>query len=98
MATIKNISRTRKWGVRPLNISYVGEEWLVEIGEEYDLVQFSINEQKGSYYWYKSFNVPVDWEDEKVYAMISEYVKTITDKDVKDFNSFIETGEQWGWD
>lgn len=100
MATIKSISRSRNWGVRPTNnIILAGHIWLVEKGQPYDLVQFSINELDKSYFWNEHLCVPCDWEEDVVERVVKGYAEDeITEKDIKAYRQFLEDGEKWGWD
>lgn len=100
MATIKKIQRSRNWSKRPIgNIVLDGHIWLVEKGQDYDLVQFSINELDKPYFWRESICVPCDWEDEVVERVVKGYAEDeITEKDIKDYFEFLECGEKWGWD
>ena len=84
MATIKEIQRSRNWGVRPTSDVIVeGHIWLVEKGQPYDLVQFSINELNKPYWW----------------RVVRDYAEdVITEKDIKEYIWFLECGEKWGWD
>lgn len=100
MATLKEILREKKHGVRPNNNAvYCNHIWLVEKDEEYDLVQFSI-EELGEPYWWKDFLcVPCDLTDEQVETIVKEYVeKYIDEKEIKDFRWFLEMGNKYGWD
>ena len=100
MATIKSISRSKNWGVRPTNnIILAGHIWLVEKGQPYDLVQFSINELDKPYFWKEHLCVPCDWEEGVVERVIKRYAENeITEKDINNYRQFLEDGEKWGWD
>lgn len=100
MATIKSISRSRNRGIRPINnIIFAGYIWLVEKGQPYDLVQFSINELDKSYFWNEHFCVPCDWKEDVVERVVKRYAEDeITEKDIKAYRQFLEDGEKWGWD
>lgn len=100
MPTLEKIERIRNRGKRPTdNAVYCGSVWLVEKGEEFDLVQFTIKELKKSYYWREHLCVPCNWTDDEVEKAVREYVKNyISDKEIKDFTWFLEMGEKWGWD
>lgn len=100
MATIKSISRSKNWGVRPTNnIILDGHIWLVEKGQPYDLVQFSINELDKSYFWNEHLCVPCDWKEDVVERVVKRYAEDeITEKGIKAYRQFLEDGEKWGWD
>ena len=100
MATIKDIKRTKNRGIRPTNnVILAGHIWLVEKGQPYDLVQFSINELNKPYLWRECICVPCDWEDETIERVVRGYAEDeITEKDIKDYVWFLECGEKWGWD
>lgn len=100
MATIKEIEIKENWGIRPSkNVIVGGNIWLVDEGQEYTLVQFSINELKKSYFWNDCFCVPCDWSEEKIRDLVEKYAKEqITEEQIKDYNDFLESGEKWGWD
>ena len=99
MATIKEIKRIKNWGKRPSNAEIFGSVWLVEKEQEYDLVQFSINEMGKSYFWREQLCVPCDWEDDVVERVVKGYAEDeITEKDIKDYECFIRCGAEWGWD
>ena len=100
MATIKSISRSKNWGVRPTNNTILaGHIWLVEKGQPYDLVQFSINELDKPYFWKEHLCVPCDWEEDVIERVIKRYAENeITEKDINNHRQFLEFGEKWGWD
>lgn len=100
MATIKDIKIHRNFGIRPNNdLIVVGNVWLVEKGQPYHLVQFTINELNKPYMWGACLCVPCDWEDKEIERVVKDYAQDeITEKDIIDYKSFIEDGEKWGWD
>lgn len=100
MATIKDIERHEKWGKRPTdNTQLVGHIWLVEKGEDYDLVNFSINELEKYFYWNECLCVPCYWTDEQVRKVAERYAQEcISEKEIESFKWFLEMGEKWGWD
>ena len=99
MPTIKEIIISRNWGIRPNdNVIYSGKIWLVEKDEPYDLVQFRINELSKSYYWNESLCVKAGTSEEGINKLVQEYVEQISDKDIADYEKFLEEGERWGWD
>lgn len=100
MATIKSIETNRNWGVRPSdNVIDFGFVWKVKKGEQYDLVEFTINELGNKpYYWAESLCVPIGMTDKEIEKIVKDYVKTITDEDIKNYKEFLEDGERWGWD
>lgn len=101
MATIKDIKISRNWGKRPTgNCSIAYQAYAnVEQGEEYDLVQFSINELDKPYFWRSSIGVPCGTSEEDIKKIVEEYARDyITEQDIKDYRDFLESGEKWGWD
>lgn len=100
MATIKNIKVSRKWATRPTGNSIYPEMiWQVEKGQEYDLVQFSINELNKPYFWYESLCLPCGMSEEEIHEIVAQYVKErIDEQSIKDYKKFLEDGEKWGWD
>lgn len=98
MATLKKVSISRNWGVRPNdNGIYLGNNWMVEKGQPYDLVQFSINEING-YYWEEALCVPIGITEEDAKQLCEEAVSYITDKAIKDYKWFLDMGNKYGWD
>lgn len=97
MIKVKNITRNKNWGIRPTDNGIMfGFIWLVERGEQYDLVQFTINGVKG-YYWREKFCVPCEWTDEAVEKVVKQYVEDcISSEEVKLFAEFIKNIEEWG--
>lgn len=100
MATIKDIKISRERGIRPDNNAiYCGMAWGVEKGEKYDLVQFSINELNKSYFWNTSLCLPCGMSEEEIMQECIKFAKeNISEKDIRDYRSFLEDGERWGWD
>lgn len=100
MATIKDIKIHREWGIRPTgNCSIANMGWAdVEMGDRYDLVKILINELDKPYYWQISFGFKCGTSEEEIKESVEEYAKTITDKEIQDYRSFLEDGEKWGWD
>jgi hypothetical protein len=101
MATIKDYRISRDWGERPTGNCEISNEvyWNVEKGQQYDLVQFSINELDKEYYWITSVGVPVGTSEKVVKEIIEEYAKEYIDEEsIKSYRSFLEDGEKWGWD
>lgn len=99
MATLKKINIYRNWGIRPDgNVIIAGNIYYnVEKGEPYDLVQFSINEITG-YFWNESICVPLNTSDDDIKKIVEEYITTITDDDIKDYQRFLDDGNKYGWD
>lgn len=98
MATLNNFERIKNFATRPNdNCVYPGHVWLVEKGERYDLVQFTIKEVKG-YYWDESICVPTDFADEQVENIVNERVSLITDAQISEYLGFIEDLKQYGCD
>lgn len=98
MATLKEIKINRKWGVRPNNNTiYIGSQWGIEKDEPYDLVQFSINELNKPYFWNESLCLKCDLTEEQIKNEVEEYIGGITENDIKDYKSFLECGEKYGW-
>lgn len=99
MATVKKINITRNWNTRPNDnaIHFGGIYKNVEKGEPYDLVQFSINEISG-YYWHSCLCVPCGTSEDEVKGMVEEFVKSITDKQIREYKEFIDFGNKYGWD
>ena len=99
MATLKEINIYRNWGIRPDgNEIIAGNIYCdVEKGKPYDLVQFSINEING-YYWNETICVPLNTSDEDIKKIVEEYITTITDDDIKDYQRFLDDGNKYGWD
>lgn len=98
MATLKSIQISRSWGVRPTdNAIYIGCAWMVEPGELYDLVQFSINEING-YYWRTSICVPEGTSEDEINKIVKEYINTLSDEDIKEYKDFLDFGNKYGWD
>lgn len=100
MATIKDIKIYRNCGKRPTgNCEIVNMGWVdVEKGDEYDLVQISINELDKPYYWKIRFGFKCGTSEEEIRESLEEYAKEITDKEIQYYRSFLEDGERWGWD
>lgn len=99
MMTLDKISVSPNWGTRPTDYGVIlGNVWLVEKGQPYNLVQFSIKELGKPYYWNESLCVPTDWDNEKIEQVVQEYVKLITEENVQEYRKFLEDGEKWGWD
>lgn len=98
MTTLKNIQVSKSWGIRPTDSAiYIGCAWMVEPGEPYDLVQFSINEING-YYWRTSICVPEGTSDEDVEKIVKEYVSAISDEEIREYKKFLDWGNKYGWD
>lgn len=99
MATLKGINIHRNWGKRPEgNITIEGNIYYgVEKGKPYDLIQFSINEING-YYWNNTLCVPVGTEEDEINRIVNEYVATITEADIKEYQKFLDYGNKYGWD
>lgn len=102
MATIKDLRISRNWGKRPEsdNVIISGNVYVdVEKGQEYDMVQFSINELDKPYMWRKNLCVPCGTSKEQCREYAELFAKEfITDKDIQDYKRFLEDGEKWGWD
>lgn len=100
MATIKNIKVSRNWGKRPDNENiYIGDVWFIEKGEEYDLLQFTINELDMGFYWNDSLCVPCGKTEEELLEIAKDYAKNqITDESIKSYRRFLEFGQKYGWD
>lgn len=98
MATIKDIKIYRNWGKRlAYNTVYCGVVWRVEKGEPYDLVQFSINELGKPYFWNTSLCFPCGMSEEEIKKECVYYAQqSITEKDIKDYQYFLECVENWG--
>lgn len=96
---VTKIQITKNWGVRPTNenIIIAGSVWCVEKGEQYDLVQFGVDEISG-YMWRESLCVPCGTSEEEAMRLSQQYADTITDDDVKGYKEFIEFCEKYGWD
>lgn len=99
MATLKDIQIHRNWGKRPTgNVTIMGDVYYgVEEGDPYDLVQFSINEIKG-YYWNESLCVAVDTSEEEIRKIVLEYISNISNKDIQEYQKFLDWGNKYGWD
>lgn len=99
MATLKNIQIYRNWGKRPTgNVTIMGNIYYgVEKGDPYDLVQFSIEEIKG-YYWDKTLCVTVGTSEEEIRKLVLEYISNISDKDIQEYQKFLDWGNKYGWD
>lgn len=100
MATLKKIRTYKNWSTRPEsdNVIIAGNIYKgVEKGEPYDLVQFSINEIT-DYFWNESICVPLNTSDDDIKKIVEEYVATITDDDIKDYQRFLDYGNKYGWD
>lgn len=99
MATLKNIEITKNYAIRPTgNVNIAHCVWCVKGGEEYTLVKFSIEEIDG-YLWVDSLCVPCSWGKRKIIKLTKEYCeKYITQEDIREYKSFLEDGEKWGWD
>lgn len=100
MATIEDIKIYRNWEKRPTgNYEIANMGWVdVEKGDEFDLVQISINELNKPYYWKISFGFKCGTGEEEIREYVEEYAKEITDKEIQDYRRFLEDGERWGWD
>lgn len=99
MATLKKINIYRNWGIRPDGNTIIEGNiyYGVNKGEPYDLVQFSINEING-YYWNTSLCVHAGMSEEEINRIVAEYVKTITNADIKEYQKFLDFGKKYGWD
>lgn len=99
MATLKKINIYRNWGIRPDGNTIIEGNiyYGVDKGEPYDLVQFSINEING-YYWNDTLCVPVGTEEDEINRIVNEYVATITEADIKEYQRFLDYGNKYGWD
>lgn len=99
MATLKDINIHRNWGTRPNDNTIIAGNiyYGVKKGEDYDLVQVSINEISG-YYWATTICVPVNTNEEDIKKIAIEFVKTISDEDVKEYQKFLDYGNKYGWD
>ena len=99
MATLKNIQIYRNWGKRPTgNVIIIGDVYYgVEQGDLYDLVQFSIEEIKG-YYWNETLCVTVGTSEEDIRKLVLEYISNISDKDIQEYQKFLDWGNKYGWD
>ena len=60
---------------------------MVEPGESYDLVQFSIDEING-YYWKTFICVPEGTSEDEINKIVKEYINTISDEDIKNTKIF----------
>lgn len=99
MATIKDIKIMRNRGNRPENnVIYVDHVWLVEKGEPYDVLQFSINELERSYYWKSIICTPCGLLEKELYRIAEQHAKKITDNEINDYKSFLDIGDEYGWD
>lgn len=100
MATIKKIEILRKRGTRPTGNAIFPEMiWQIEKGQEYDLVQFSINELDKPYWWYECLCLPCGMSEKNIRDIVEQYAKEqINQQDIEDYKSFLEDGERWGWD
>ena len=99
MATVKKIYISRNYGKRPTdNAIYGGCNWCVEKGQQYDLVQFSINELQKPYFWRIALCIECGTSEEKINELVRYYAETITDEEMHNYQSFLEDGEKWGWD
>lgn len=99
MATLKKINIYRNWGIRPDGNAIIAGNiyYDVEKGKPYDLVQFSISEING-YYWNDTLCVPVGTEEDEINRIVNEYVATITEADIKEYQRFLDYGNKYGWD
>lgn len=97
MATFEKYYRCKKFGIRPFDGKIYGTKWYVEKGQEYDLIKISIKEID-RYYWEVSLAVPCTTSDNTVEYMCKEYVKSISEQDIREYKGFLEDGEKWGWD
>ena len=99
MATLKKVNIYRNWGIRPDGNTIIEGNiyYGVDKGEPYDLVQFSINEING-YYWNDTICVPIGTSEENINRIVNEFVKTITDADMKEYQRFLDYGNKYGWD
>lgn len=98
MATLDRIERNKNWASRPTDNSISeGTIWCVEKGEEYDLVQFTIKEIDG-YYWNQAVAFPVDADDNFIAEEIKGYCESIPEYAVKEYRSFLDFGNKYGWD
>ena len=99
MATLKDINIHRNWGIRPDGNAIIAGNiyYGVDKGEPYDLVQFSISEING-YYWNDTLCVPVETEEDEINRIVNEYVATITEADIKEYQRFLDYGKKYGWD
>ena len=98
MATLKHYSRNFNWGIRQENVNDGHIYINVKPGENYDLVNFTINEFPYNIIWPLDLCVPSDFSEKELEKLIKEHLEKITEKDIKDFKKFIDEGDQYGWD
>ena len=95
MATLKDFKIARSWNKRygdEYNIAFVG----VDVGRNYDKVDFSINEVRG-YYWRISLGFPCRTPKAKIESFLKEFVKEqITQEEIDGYNSFLRDVNTWG--
>ena len=84
MATVKDID--------------IQKNWKVIDGENYNLIEFSINELDKPYYWATSLQVKADTTEKEIRELVEECAKEITSEEIKEYREFLEDGEKWGWD
>lgn len=99
MATLDKITIKNNAGKRPNNnFEYVGYIWKIEPGQEYDMVQFTLEEINKPYYWKQNVCVPINLPEEEIVKICQDIAKTITDEDIESYVQFLEYGEKFGWD
>ena len=99
MVTVDKIYISRNYGKRPTdNAIYCGFNWCVEKGQQYDLVQFSINELEKPYFWHMALCVKCGTSEEEINELVRDFAKTITDEEIHGYRQFLDDGEKWGWE
>lgn len=97
MATLNSIEIINADGTRPMKNINDGNTWLVEKGEPFNIVKFMLNEAYG-YYFPITLCVSKQLKKDEIEKLVKEYVNGISDEQVKNFNSFLKFGEEYGWD
>lgn len=73
----------------------------IKIDREYSTdsirVQIKLNEIDG-YFWRTSIDVENGATDEECLECANEFVKTITDKEIEEYQLFLEHGEATNWE
>lgn len=100
MATVKKIRVCRNWNIRPNDdTELAGEIYLVNKGQPYDLLQFTIEELGYDYFWHEALCVPCGKTEKELLAIAKNYAKTqITNETISNYRRFLEYGEKYGWD
>ena len=98
MATIKSFCVTRNAGKKDKFLGNVAWDTSLKEGDEYDCVQFTINELSKPYFWRERLGLRCGLSESEIRKVCDDIAATITPKQIKNYEAFIKMGEETNWE